>query len=106
MQTKRLLREHGIPYDEINVETYVPDMLNAMVTLVGAALKCGLTRVGSVQPSLLGHLPSSEQLASGETSADDESLAHAREKARKPTQHASSVSMPSRSRVLMNPLSR
>jgi hypothetical protein len=38
-----------LAWSEINVETYVPDMLSAMVTLVGAALKCGLTRVGSVQ---------------------------------------------------------
>jgi hypothetical protein len=41
-------------FNEINVETYVPDMLNAMVTLVGAALKCGLTRVGSVQIGYAG----------------------------------------------------
>jgi hypothetical protein len=44
---KALAPDYG--YNEINVETYVPDMLNAMVTLVGAAIKCGLTRVGSVQ---------------------------------------------------------
>ena len=39
----------GLGFNEINVETYIPDMLDAMVTLVGAALKCGLTRVASVQ---------------------------------------------------------
>jgi hypothetical protein len=39
----------GMANNELNIETYVPDMLDAMVTLVGAALKCGLTRVGSVQ---------------------------------------------------------
>ncbi len=39
----------GLANNELNIETYVPDMLDAMVTLVGAALKCGLTRVGSVQ---------------------------------------------------------
>jgi hypothetical protein len=39
----------GLGFNEINVETYVPDMIDAMITLVGAALKCGLTRVGSVQ---------------------------------------------------------
>jgi hypothetical protein len=35
--------------NEINIETYVPDMLDAMVTIIGAALKCGLTRVASLQ---------------------------------------------------------
>jgi hypothetical protein len=39
----------GLANNELDIETYVPDMLDAMVTLVGAALKCGLTRVGSVQ---------------------------------------------------------
>ena len=39
----------GLANNELDLETYVPDMLDAMVTLVGAALKCGLTRVGSVQ---------------------------------------------------------
>ena len=39
----------GLANNEINVETYLPDMLDAMVTLIGAALKCGLTRVGSLQ---------------------------------------------------------
>jgi hypothetical protein len=39
----------GMANNEINIETYVPDMLDAMVTLIGAALKCGLTRVGSLQ---------------------------------------------------------
>jgi hypothetical protein len=39
----------GLANNEINIETYVPDMLDAMVTLIGAALKCGLTRVASLQ---------------------------------------------------------
>ena len=39
----------GLANNELNLETYVPDMFDAMVSLVGAALKCGLTRVGSVQ---------------------------------------------------------
>ena len=39
----------GFANNEINIETYVPDMLGAMVTLIGAALKCGITRVGSLQ---------------------------------------------------------
>jgi hypothetical protein len=39
----------GLADNLVDVETYVPDMLDAMVTLLGAALKCGLTRVGSVQ---------------------------------------------------------
>ena len=44
----------GLANNELNIETYVPDMLDAMVTLVGAALKCGLTRVGSVQIGYCG----------------------------------------------------
>jgi Protein of unknown function (DUF1552) len=44
----------GMANNELNIETYVPDMLDAMVTLVGAALKCGLTRVGSVQIGYCG----------------------------------------------------
>jgi hypothetical protein len=39
----------GLANNLVDIETYVPDMLDAMVTLIGAALKCGLTRVGSVQ---------------------------------------------------------
>jgi hypothetical protein len=39
----------GLANNEINLETYVPDMLTAMVTLLGAAIKCGLTQVGSLQ---------------------------------------------------------
>jgi hypothetical protein len=35
--------------NEINVETYVPDMIDAMATLIGAAIKCGFTRVASLQ---------------------------------------------------------
>jgi hypothetical protein len=35
--------------NEINIETYVPDMLDAMVTIIGAAIKCRLTRVASLQ---------------------------------------------------------
>jgi hypothetical protein len=39
----------GLANNELNLETYVPDMIDAMVTLIGAALKCGLTRVASLQ---------------------------------------------------------
>lgn len=39
----------GLANNELDIETYVPDMIDAMVGLVGAALKCGLTRVGSFQ---------------------------------------------------------
>jgi hypothetical protein len=39
----------GMANNEVNVETYVPDMFDAMVGIIGAALKCGLTRVASVQ---------------------------------------------------------
>jgi hypothetical protein len=39
----------GLANNELDIETYVPDMIDAMVTLLGAALKCGLTRVGSLQ---------------------------------------------------------
>jgi hypothetical protein len=39
----------GLANNELNIETYVPDMIDAMVSLIGAALKCGLTRVGSFQ---------------------------------------------------------
>jgi hypothetical protein len=39
----------GLANNELDIETYVPDMLDAMVTLMGAALKCGLTRVASLQ---------------------------------------------------------
>jgi hypothetical protein len=39
----------GFANNESNLETYVPAMLEAMVALVGAAIKCGLTRVASVQ---------------------------------------------------------
>jgi hypothetical protein len=39
----------GLANNELNLETYVPDMIDAMVTMIGAALKCGLTRVGSMQ---------------------------------------------------------
>jgi hypothetical protein len=39
----------GLANNELDIETYVPDMFDAMVTLIGAALKCGLTRVGSLQ---------------------------------------------------------
>ena len=39
----------GLANNEINLETYVPEMMDVMVSLIGAALKCGLTRVGSFQ---------------------------------------------------------
>jgi hypothetical protein len=39
----------GLANNEINLETYVPEMMDVMVALVGAALKCGITRVGSFQ---------------------------------------------------------
>jgi len=39
----------GLANNELDIETYVPDMIDAMVGLVGAALKCGLTRIGSLQ---------------------------------------------------------
>jgi hypothetical protein len=39
----------GFANYELNLETYVPDMIDAMVGMIGAALKCGLTRVGSMQ---------------------------------------------------------
>ena len=39
----------GLADNEVNVETYVPDMIDAMVGIIGAALKCGLTRVASLQ---------------------------------------------------------
>jgi hypothetical protein len=39
----------GLANNELDIETYVPDMLDAMVTLMGAAIKCGLTRVASLQ---------------------------------------------------------
>jgi hypothetical protein len=39
----------GLTNNELNLETYVPDMMDAFVTLIGAALKCGLTRVASLQ---------------------------------------------------------
>jgi hypothetical protein len=39
----------GLANNELDIETYVPDMIDAFVTLIGAALKCGLTRVGSLQ---------------------------------------------------------
>jgi hypothetical protein len=44
----------GFANNEIDVETYVPNMLEAMVTLMGAALKCGLTRVSSLQLGYAG----------------------------------------------------
>ncbi len=39
----------GLANNEIDLETYVPEMMDVMVGLVGAALKCGITRVGSFQ---------------------------------------------------------
>jgi hypothetical protein len=39
----------GLTNNLVSIETYVPDMLAAMVTVIGAALACGLTRVASVQ---------------------------------------------------------
>jgi hypothetical protein len=39
----------GLVNNELDIETYVPEMMDVMVALVGAALKCGLTRVGSFQ---------------------------------------------------------
>ena len=39
----------GLANNELDLETYVPEMMDVMVALVGAALKCGLTRVGSFQ---------------------------------------------------------
>jgi Protein of unknown function (DUF1552) len=39
----------GLANNEVNLETYVPQMIDAMVTLIGTAIKCGLTRVGSLQ---------------------------------------------------------
>jgi hypothetical protein len=39
----------GLANNELNLETYVPDMIDAMATLIGAAIKCGFTRVASLQ---------------------------------------------------------
>jgi hypothetical protein len=39
----------GLADNEVNVETYAPDMFDAMVAVMGAALKCGVTRVASLQ---------------------------------------------------------
>ncbi len=39
----------GLANNEIDLETYVPEMMDVMVGLVGAAIKCGITRVGSFQ---------------------------------------------------------
>jgi hypothetical protein len=35
--------------NEVSVETYVPDMIDAFAVMMGAALKCGLTRIASLQ---------------------------------------------------------
>jgi hypothetical protein len=39
----------GLANNELDLETYVPEMMDVMVALVGAAIKCGITRVGSFQ---------------------------------------------------------
>jgi hypothetical protein len=39
----------GLANNEINIETYLPDMIDAMVAIMAAALKCGVTRVASLQ---------------------------------------------------------
>jgi hypothetical protein len=39
----------GLVNNEVNLETYVPEMMDVMVGLIGAAIKCGITRIGSFQ---------------------------------------------------------
>jgi hypothetical protein len=39
----------GLKNNEVNLETYVPNMVDAFAVMIGAAIKCGLTRVASLQ---------------------------------------------------------